>query len=157
MITNTSLFWFLLNLYILYYRRQFVIFRTACYSIKQRSKLILFCCCNGLTSKHLNSFLIVFYCLTSIYLFCFCETNFDVFTVFSELSVLKRNVLFMEIYTSMKSSILSLTKYTTFLQKKRRKKLFFNCLQEVIFSQIFSRFECKYVLINILIIPRFSM
>ena len=60
MITNTSLFWFLLNLYILYYRRQFVIFRTACYSIKQRSKHMLFCCCNGLTSKHSNSFLIVF-------------------------------------------------------------------------------------------------
>ena len=54
-----------------------------------------------------------FYCLTSIFfvLFCFCETNFDVFTVFSELSGLKRNILFLEIYIPIKSSILSLTKY----------------------------------------------
>ena len=49
-------------------RRHFMIFRTACNSIKQRSKLLLFCCfkknqelqCNGLTSKHSNSFFIVF-------------------------------------------------------------------------------------------------
>ena len=34
--------------------------------------------------------------------FCFSKTNFDVFTIFSELSGLKGNVLFMEIYTSMK-------------------------------------------------------
>ena len=42
-----------------------------------------------------------FYCLMSIFfLFClyFCKTNFDVFTIFSELSGLKGNVLFMEIY-----------------------------------------------------------
>ena len=34
---------------------------------------------------------------------CFCETNFDVFTIFS--------VLFMEIYTPMETSDLFLTKY----------------------------------------------
>ena len=59
-----------------------------------------------------------FYCLTSIFfffLFCFCKTNFDVFTIFSELSGLKGNVLFMKIYTSMKSSILSLTKNAIFM------------------------------------------
>ena len=39
-------------------------------------------------------------------------TNFDVFTVFSELSGLKRNILFMKIYIPIKSSILSLTKYS---------------------------------------------
>ena len=47
-----------------------------------------------------------FNCLTLIFfvLFCFCKTNFDVLTIFSELSGLKGNVLFMEIYTPMKSS-----------------------------------------------------
>ena len=35
-------------------------------------------------------------------LFCFCETNFDVFTIFSKLSGLKRNVLFMEMYTHLR-------------------------------------------------------
>ena len=53
---------------ILIKRRQFVVFRAACYSIKQRSNLLLFCCCkkkqtiqcNGFTSKHSNSFFIVF-------------------------------------------------------------------------------------------------
>ena len=64
--------------------------------------------------SHVKTFEFVFdcfYCLTSIFLFCFCETNFDVFTVFSELSGLKRNILFLEIYIPIKSSILSLTKY----------------------------------------------
>ena len=83
--------------------------------------------CSGLTSKHSNSsaynsccFLFVkrrkitmqwfhvktfefvcycFYCLTSIFFvfFCFCKTNFDVFTIFSELSGLKGNVIFMDV------------------------------------------------------------
>ena len=48
-------------------------------------------------------------------LFCFCVTNFDVFTIFSELSGLKRNVPYMEIYIPMKRSILSLTKYAIFM------------------------------------------
>ena len=55
-----------------------------------------------------------FYCLTSI-LFCFCETNFDVFIIFSKLSGLKGNVVFMEIYIPLKSAILSLTKYAIFM------------------------------------------
>ena len=44
---------------------------------------------------HVKTFKFVcycFYCLTSIFfffLFCFCETNFDVFTIFSELSGLE--------------------------------------------------------------------
>ena len=64
-----------------------------------------FCCCkkkqklqcSGFTSQHLNSFLIVFIVIVNFFVL-FCETNFDVFTIFSELSGLKRNVLFMEIY-----------------------------------------------------------
>ena len=43
-------------------------------------------------------FVIVFYCLTSIFCFVFARQILDVFTIFSELSGLKRNVLFMEIY-----------------------------------------------------------
>ena len=41
--------------------------------------------------SHVKTFKFVcycFYCLTSIF-FCFCETNFDVFTIFFELSGLK--------------------------------------------------------------------
>ena len=69
--------------------------------------------------SHVKTFVFVcycFYCLTSIFfvLFCFGKTNFDVFNI-SELSGLRRNVLFMEIYTPMKSSILSLTKYAIFM------------------------------------------
>ena len=47
---------------------------------------------------------------------CYCfEINFDVFTIFSELSGLKGNVLFMKTYIPMKGSILSLTKYAIFM------------------------------------------
>ena len=57
-------------------------------------------------------------------LFLLFETNyFDVFTIYSELSGLKGNVLFMDIYIPMKSSILSLTKYAIFMSKRRRKKI----------------------------------
>ena len=122
----------------------------------ERVQLLLFFVCEkkkNYNAVHVKTFEFVcycFYCLTSIFcffLFCFCKTNFYVFTIFSELSGLKGNVLFMEIYTSMKSSILFLTKYAIFIYKRRRKKLFFNWLQEVIFPQFFSCFECKYVLI----------
>ena len=78
-----------------------MIFRTACYSIKQHSKLLFGCCkkkqklqCNGLTSKHSNSFFIVFIVWRQ-FLFCFCDINFDVSTIFSKLSNLyKQNVCF---------------------------------------------------------------
>ena len=55
-----------------------------------------------------------FYCLTSIFfvLFRFCEINCVLFTIFSELSGLKRNILFMEIYIPMKRSIFYLIKYS---------------------------------------------
>ena len=43
-------------------------------------------------------------------LFCFSR-QILMFYIFSELSGLKGNVLFMEIYIPMKSAILSLTKY----------------------------------------------
>ena len=74
------------------------------------------CCCFFVVkrSKNYNAVVLRFYCLMS-FCFVFCETNFDVFTIFSELSGLKGNVLFMEIYIPMKSSILSLTKYAIFM------------------------------------------
>ena len=85
-----------------------------------------------------------FYCLTSVFfgfvLFCFCETSFDVFTIFSELSRLKWNVLFMEIYIPMKSSIISLTKYAIFYVKKKKKKVIFQLLTRGLISPIFLLF-----------------
>ena len=65
--------------------------------IRARTTLVVLFCkknqklqCNGLTSKHLNSFVIVFIVWHQFFLFYFCETNFDVFTIFSKLSGLKR-------------------------------------------------------------------
>ena len=61
-----------------------------------------------------------FYCLTSIFfvLFCFCETNFDVFTVFSEL---KRECTFHgNIYTNEKLNPFS-NKICNFYVKKKKK------------------------------------
>ena len=70
--------------------------KAVCYSIKQRSKL-------GLLQKeanttmqwsHVKTFKFVFYCfycLTSIFvLFCFCEINFDVFTIFLSVLIKKK-------------------------------------------------------------------
>ena len=42
---------------------------------------------------------------------CFCETNFNVSTIFSELKKYKKYVLFMKVYVPMERSILFLTKY----------------------------------------------
>ena len=88
---------------------------TSCFLFEKRKKITR-------QWSHVKTFeFVCFYCLTSIYfyffyfLFCFCKTNFDVFIIFSELSVLKGNVLFMEIYTPIKSSILSLTKFAIFM------------------------------------------
>ena len=91
--------------------------KAVCYSIKQPIKLLLLqkeetLQCNGLKSKHSNSFLLFD---VNFVLFCFCTTNFDVFTIFSELSGLKGNVYFMKIHIPMKSSILSLPKYVIFM------------------------------------------
>ena len=72
---------------ILLKRRQFVLYRTACYSIKQCSTTLVV-----RRSKNYNSMVsrqnirfrfLLFFC---IFLFCFCETNFDVFYHFSKLS-----------------------------------------------------------------------
>ena len=86
-------------------------YNSCCFCCNKKKKLQ----CSGLTTKHSNSFVIVFIVWRQFFfgfvLFCFCETSFDVFTIFSELSRLKRNVLFMEIYIPMKSSILCVTKY----------------------------------------------
>ena len=56
--------------------------------------------------------------------FCFCKTNFDVFTIFSELSGLKRNVLFMEIYIPHNTNPFS-NKICNFNVKKKKKKIIF--------------------------------
>ena len=122
-------------------------------SRKSAVQLLLFFCCkkkqklqsSGLTSKHSNSFVIVFIVWRQFFCFVlFLWDKFWWFYHFSELSNLKRNVLFMEIYIyKWKGKI----KYAIFYVKKRRKKLFFNWLQEVIFPQFFACFECKYVLI----------
>ena len=63
--------------------------KAVCYSIKQRSKLLLLQKEANTTMQwsHVKTFEFVFYCfycLTSIFfvLFCFCEINFDVFTIF---------------------------------------------------------------------------
>ena len=97
--------------------------------------------CSGLTSKHSNSFVIIFivwrqfFCFC--FCFCFCETNFDVFTIFSELSGLKRKcTCHGNIYTNEKLNLFSDKICNFYVKKKEKKELFFNCLQEVIFSQI---------------------
>ena len=82
--------------------------KTVCYSIKQRSNSC--CCkkkqtlqCNGLTSKHSNSFFVVFYCLTSIFFVLFLWDNFWFFYHFSELSNFKKKTTFHgNIYTNGK-------------------------------------------------------
>lgn len=100
-----------------------------------------------MVSRRVKTFEFVFLLLTSIFcLFCFCETNFDGFTIFSKLFDLIKNALFMEIYILMESSGLSLTKYSIIMRKRRRKKLSFNCLKRPFFP-IFSCFESNYVLI----------
>ena len=75
--------------------------KTVCYSIKQRSNSC--CCkkkqtlqCNGLKSKHSNSFFIVFIVWCQFFLFCFVLWDKCwCFYHFSELSNLKKNVLFI--------------------------------------------------------------
>ena len=86
-------------------------YNSCCFCCKKKQKLQ----CSGLTSKYSNSFMYLLFDVNFFVLFCFCETNFDVFTIFSELSGLKRNVHFMEIYIPIKSSIFSLTKYAIFM------------------------------------------
>ena len=54
-------------------------------------------------------------------LFCFCETNFDAFTIFSELSGLKRNG---NIYTNEKLNPF-FNKICNFYVKKKKKKIIF--------------------------------
>ena len=73
--------------------------KAVCYSIKQRSKLLLLQK-EANTSKHLNSFFYCFYCLTSIFfvLFCFSEINIDVFTIFLSFPILKKCTFHGNIY-----------------------------------------------------------
>ena len=67
--------------------------------------------------------------------FCFWETNFNVFTIFSELSGLKRKVIFIEIYKPMESSILSLTKYAIFMKKEEEKSYFLTAYKRSYFPK----------------------
>ena len=85
--------------------------------MRQKSIIIKFHSYKNDTEKR-----IVFYCFllfdVNIFFVYFYETNFFwiyIFTIFSKLfnfSNLKKNVLFMEIYIPIESSILSLTKYS---------------------------------------------
>ena len=90
----------------------------------QYNSCCFFCCkkkqklqCSGLTSKYSNSFIIVSIVWRQLFFsfVLFFRNNSWCFYIFSELSGLKTNVLFMEIYIPMKSSILSLTKYAIFM------------------------------------------
>ena len=105
--------------WILLKRRQSVIYRTTCYSINQHSTtlVVFFCCkkkqkfqCSGLTSKHSNSFVIVFFVWRQFFLFL--RDKFWCFYHFLWSFWHKKYVLFMEIYImEMESSILPLTKH----------------------------------------------
>ena len=71
--------------------------KAVCYSIKQRSKLLLLQKEANTTIQwsHVKTFEFVFYyfyCLTSIFfcLFCFCEINFDVLTIFLSFLIFKK-------------------------------------------------------------------
>ena len=113
---------------------------TVCYSIKQRSKLLLFCCCkkkqelqcNGLTSKNSNSFLIVFIVWRQFICFVFAR-QILMFLPFSlSFRWLKKKCTFHgNIYTNEKLNPFS-NKICNFYVKRRRIKLFFNCLQEAV-------------------------
>ena len=87
-------------------------------------QLLLFFICekkknyNAVVSRQNIRMRLLLFLLFDVNFFCFVlflQDKFDVFTIFSELSGLKGNVLFMEIYTSMKSSILSLTENAIFM------------------------------------------
>ena len=74
--------------------------------------------CSGLTSKHSNSFVIVFIVWRHFFLFCFVlflRDKFWCFYHFLWAFWVKENVVCMEIYKPMKNSILFLTKYAIFM------------------------------------------
>ena len=98
-------------------RKSAVQLNSCCFFVVKRSKLQ----CSG---NHQNIQICFLLFLLFGVKFC-CETSFDVFIIFSELSGLKGNVLFMEIYIPMKSLILSITKYAIFMYKKKKKKVIF--------------------------------
>ena len=88
--------------------------------------------------SHIKTFELIYYCLTLIFLFCFCETNFDVFTIFSKLLDLIKNVFFH-------GNIIC----NYYVEKKRRKKLSLNILQK---GHIFPIFNYICTLRNIALI-----
>ena len=114
---------------ILLKRRRFVTFKTA-----QQTLVVLMLQKEAITTtqwshiKTLNSFFIVFIVNINFFvLFCFCETNFNVFTIFSRLSNFKKKMYFSwKIYIPIESWNLSLTKYWIIRWKMRRKKRYFN-------------------------------
>ena len=103
--------------------------------------------CSGLTSKHSNSFVIVFIVGRLFLFFLFLRDKFWCFYHFLWAFWLKRKCTFHgNIYTNEKRNPFS-NKICNFYVKKKTKKKYFNWLQDVIFPQFFSYFECKYVLI----------
>ena len=90
-------------------------YNSCCFFVVKRSKNY-----NAVVSRqNIQTRLLLFLLFdVNFFLFCFVlflRDKFDVFTIFCELSGLEGNVVFMEIYTPMKSSILSLTKYAIFM------------------------------------------
>ena len=114
-------------------RRQFVIYRTACYLIKQRSTTLVIKRSknyNAMASCQKIQIRLLLFLLFDVNFFfvllCFGETNFDVFTIFSELSGIKRiyMIIHENIYTNEKLNPFS-NKICNFYVKRKKKKVIF--------------------------------
>ena len=118
-----------------------MVLRATCYSIKQRSNVVALLlqkeANNTMQWSHAKTFEFVFYCfhcLTSIFLFCFVIIRqiLMFFTNFLSFLIKKKNKKKCTFHH------LSLTKYTVIKWKRRRKKLTFSWLQDVILLPNFS-------------------
>ena len=128
-------------------------------SRKSAVQLLLFFVCkknknyNAVTRQNIPIRLLLFL-LFDVNFFCFfvffvlfLQNKFWCFYHFLWAFWLRRKCTFHgNIYTNDKRNPFSNKKYNLYVKKKNKKK-YFNWLQEVIFPQFFSCFECKYVLI----------
>ena len=120
---------------------------------KSAVQLLLFFVCekkkNYMQWFHVKTFEFVCYCfywLTSILLLFCLQDKFWCFYHFLWVFWLKKKCTFHgNIYINEKLNSFSNKKCNFYVKKKKKK--YFNWLQEVIFPQFFSCFECKYVLI----------